>query len=108
MLIFRENFTVEGFALPNFTAMEYSSYNLWFDRVCINLNIIYQQPDSSMLNFCEEFTTLLESNVMDPSHTIFTGDFNIQMDERDHLDTRLIDDVLDSFNFIKQCNLSYT
>ena len=28
MLIFRENFTVEGCALPNFAIMECSSYNL--------------------------------------------------------------------------------
>ena len=41
MLIFRENFTVEGCALTTFATMECSSYNLQFDRVCINLNIIY-------------------------------------------------------------------
>ena len=38
---------------------------------------------------------------MDPSHTIFTGDFNIHIDERGHLDTRLFEDVLDSFNLSK-------
>ena len=79
--------------------MEYQGYYLRFDNVAINLYIIYQLPSSSVIQFCNELSLILESDLnLATDKTLFAGDFNIHTDNHQDTDTINFLDTINGFN----------
>ena len=69
----------------------------------LNLYVIYQYPNTSMLEFVGILSDTLEQNILaDRGDLILIGDFNVHMDNPMDSDTILINDFLDSFNLINK------
>ena len=70
-----------------------------FDNVSINLYIIYQLPSSSVIQFCNELSLILESDLdLATDKTLFIGDFNIHTDYHQDTDTINFLDTINGFN----------
>ena len=101
-LVYKDRMTIKKLLLEESTplsTMELQGYSLRIGNSTINLYVLYQLLHTSVLQFCNELSNILELNVTLPAnHTIFTGDFNIHVE--DHLDGDTINflDVLDSYN----------
>ena len=79
--------------------MEHNAFNLHLQHTTITIHVIYRYPNTSTLIFCNELVQIAESTINSGSKkTIFTGDFNIHMDQVDTLDRITFNDVLDSLN----------
>ena len=79
--------------------MEYQGYQLRFDHTTLNLYVIYHLPSSSVLQFCTEFSNILESDLLQPADKVlYLGDFNIHVDDSYNNDTITFMDILDSYN----------
>ena len=78
-----------------------------FRHKTLNLYIINRHPNSSVLQFMESLTNLLQENILsDNGEIILTGDFNIQMDKPHLSDTILFNDFLDTFNLTNKVTFS--
>ena len=78
--------------------MEYQGYQLRFDHTILNWYVIYHLPGSSVLQFCNEFATILESDVSQPADkALYLGDFNIHEDDSYNNDTITFMDTLESY-----------
>ena len=101
-LVYKDHMTIKELFLEESTplsTMELQGYSLRIGNSLINLYVLYRLLHTSVLQFCNEFTNILELNVTLPAnHTILTGDFNIHVE--DHLDGDTINflDMLDSYN----------
>ena len=110
-LVYKDHMTVKELLLEESTplsTMELQGYSLRIGNSTINLYVLYQLPHTSVVQFCNEFSNILELNVTLPAnHIIFAGDFNIHVE--DHLDGDTINflDVLDSYN-LRNSHLSNT
>ena len=79
--------------------MEYQGYHLMFDNVAINLYIIYRLPSSSVIQFCNELSLILESDFdLATDKTLFVCDFNIHTDYHQDTDTINFLDTINGFN----------
>ena len=66
----------------------------------LNLYVIYQIPITSVLQLCNELSLLFKSDLSNSSDkTLYIGDFNIHVDERDSKDNINFQDTIDSFNY---------
>ena len=72
----------------NYETMEHSNFDILFPGTKINLHLAYKIPSASVLKFCEELTDILEDCIRsDTGRIVFTGDFNIHVDEPQDSDT---------------------
>ena len=79
--------------------MEYQGYHMRFDNISINLYIIYWLPSSSVIQFCNELSLILESDLdLATDKTLFIGDFNIHTDNCQDMDTINFLDTINGFN----------
>ena len=79
--------------------MEYQGYHMRFDNVSINLYIIYRLPSSSVIQFCNELSLILETDLdLATDKTLFIGDFNIHTDNCQDTDTINFLDTINGFN----------
>ena len=61
--------------------------------------MIYRYPNTSMLNFIECLSEIMEGNVLnDHGEWVLIGDFNVHINSPEALDTILFNDFLDSLN----------
>ena len=89
--------------------MEYQGYQLRFDYIILNLYVIYHLPSSSVLQFCNEFASILESDVSQPAEkALYLGNFNIHANDSYNNDTITFMDTLESYNLKKQDYLPHT
>ena len=79
--------------------MEHNAFNLRLQHTTITIHVIYRYPNTSTLIFCNEFVQKAESTINSGGKkTVFTGDFNIHMDQVDTPDTITFNNVLDSLS----------
>ena len=99
-LVFREHLSITPLAAQEgLTSIEHNAFNLHLQHTTITIHVIYRYPNTSTLIFCNELVQIAESTINSGGKkTIFTGDFNIHMDQVDTLDTITFSDVLDSLN----------
>ena len=72
-----------------------------FKGLVVNLYVIYRFPNTSVIQFCDELSDLLEENIVsDCGVLLLTGDFNIHMDNLQNPDTIIFSDFLESFGLI--------
>ena len=88
-LVFKEHLSVSPLAAQEgLTSMEHNAFNLCLQHTTITIHVIYRYPNTSTLNFCNELVQIAESTINSGGKkTIFTGDFNIHMDQVDTSDT---------------------
>ena len=101
-LVYRDHYNVKQLGKPTNTdtnTMEYQGYHLRFDNIAINLYIIYGLPSSSVIQFCNELSLILESDLdLATDKTLFVGDFNIHTDNHQDTDTINFLDTINGFN----------
>ena len=72
-----------------------------FKGLVVNLYVIYCLPNTSVIQFCDELSDLLEENIVsDYGVLLLTGNFNIHMDNLQNPDTIIFSDFLESFGLI--------
>ena len=65
----------------------------------IDLYVIYRYPNTSMLNFIECLSKIIEGNILnDHGELVLMGDFNVHMNSPEAPDTILFNNFLDSLN----------
>ena len=98
-LVYRDHYSVRELDRIEVITMEHQGYQLRFDHTTLNLYVIYRLPSSSVLQFCTEFSNILESDVLQPADKVlYLGDFNIHVDDSYNSDTITFMDTLDSYN----------
>ena len=98
-LVYRDHYSVKELDQIEVITMEYQGYQLRFDHITLILYIIYRLPSSSVLQFCNEFASILERDVSQPADKVlYLGDFNIHVDNSYNNDTITFMDILDSYN----------
>ena len=90
-LVYHDHYNVKQLGKPTNTdtnTMEYQGYHMRFDNISINLYIIYRLPSPSVIQFCNELSLILESDLdLATDKTVFVGDFNIHTDNHQDTDT---------------------
>ena len=85
--------------------MECSTFTFESDHTSLTLLVIYKQPTSITITFCEELATILEEGITSmKSNIMIIGDFNIHIEHIANLDTITFSDFLDSFNLQNHVN----
>ena len=75
------------------------STHIKFKNKNIDLYMIYRYPNTSMLNFIECLSKIIEGNILnDHGELVLIGDFNVHINSPEALDTILFNDFLDSLN----------
>ena len=73
----------------------------------LDLLVIYRQPMTSVIKFCEELASIFESDIVSMhGKLMITGDFNIHMELMRDPDTITFMDFLDFFNLQNHVNFS--
>ena len=105
-IVYRGNVKVKDHTGTNlFATMEYINASICLNISTINLYIIYRYLASSVIEFCNELISLLEENVnTDKGTLIFTGYFNIHMDDLTHPDTNAFVDTLEGLDLRNHVN----
>ena len=99
-LVYRDHYSVRELDHIDVVTMEYQGYHLRFNHVSLNLYVIYHLPSSSVLQFCNEFASILDSDVLQPADkALCVGDFNI------HAEDSLNNDTITFFNTLENYNL---
>ena len=97
-LVYRDNFTVTPSTLDALDIIEISTYQMIFASTCLWLNALYRPPNTSVIDFCTELTTLIKRHITDRGKAIWVRDFNIDVNDVTNLDTIASRDFLHSFN----------
>ena len=82
--------------------MESSSFIISTSNRQINLITIYRPPDTKVLEFCNEFASLLKTNINSSGELILLVDFNIAVNKPFDVGPATFLDVLNSFNFVNK------
>ena len=85
-----------------YKTMESSSFIISTVNRQINLITIYRPPDTNVLEFCNEFANLPETNINLSGELILLGDINIAVNKPFDLGPATFLDVLDSFNLVNK------
>ena len=94
-------------SLNNLITIECSTFTVKSDHTNLTLLVIYKQPTSSSITFCEELATILEEGITSTkSKIMIIGDFNIHMENIAKPNTITFSDFLDSFNLQNHVNFS--
>ena len=81
--------------------MEHLDLTMNFKGLVVNLYVSYRFPNTSVIQFCDELSDLLEENIVsDCGVLLLTGNFNIHMDNLQNPDTIIFSDFLESFGLI--------
>ena len=90
-----------------FETMEISTFDIKFAGTVINLYLIYRLPSTSVLQFCNDMTDIMERRITDDlGKLLFIGDFNVHIDKPTEPDTITFLDFLDSFNLTSDVHWS--
>ena len=99
-LVYRDHYFVKELNHTDVATTEYQGYHLTFDHITLNPYIICCLSSSSVLQFCNEFASILESDVSQPGDkALYLGDFNI------HAEDSLINDTITFINTLESYNL---
>ena len=78
--------------------MESTCFSVSTGNKIVNLIVIYRLLDSNILEFCNEFTDLLENHINSSGELLLLGDFNITINKPFDAEPATFLDILDSFN----------
>ena len=100
-LVYRDNYNIKLLDhQKDMDTMVFQGYHMRFNDTTLNLYVIYQIPSTSILQFCNKLSILFESDLSNSSDkTLYIGDFNIHVNERDSMDNINFQDTIDGFNY---------
>ena len=85
-----------------FKTVESTCFSINTGNRLINLITIYRPPDSNVLEFCNELTNLIGTNINSSGELILLGDVNIPVNKPFDAKPAAFLDILDSFNLINK------
>ena len=88
----------------NITTLELVIYNSKIAMHSIILLLVFHCLNTSVFQFCNELSDVLEEMVNIRGEMIMIGDYNIHMDITDDPNTIIFNDFLDSFNLYNHVN----
>ena len=80
--------------------MECSDLKISLSSFNLNLAVIYWPPNKSVLAFTKDILDYMEKNINASGKTLFTGDFNIIVNDSSCSDIELFTELLDSFGLV--------
>ena len=101
-IVYKHELNISLASNQPFKTMELSCFSISTGNKLINLITIYRPPDSNVLEFCNELTKLLETNINLSGELILLGDFNIAVNKPFDAVPASFLDVLHSFNLINR------
>ena len=86
-LLYRSSLNITKIqSLNNLITMECSTFTVKSDHTNLTLLVIYKQPTSSTITFCDELATILEEGITSmKSNIMIIGNFNIHMENTANL-----------------------
>ena len=89
-----------------YSSMECTDFAVSLPGPSLNLAVIYRPPDKLVLSFASDFLDYMERNINSAGKLLFTGDFNIHVNDLESQDTNTFLDVLDSFGLHNHISFS--
>ena len=81
-LVYRDHYSVRELDRIDVVTMEYQGYHLRINHITLNLYVIYHLPSGSVLQFCNEFASILESDVIQlVDKALYVRDFSIHAED---------------------------
>ena len=99
-LVHREEIPVTHNATYNYESMECSYFKVSLSSFNLNLAVIYQPPNKSVLAFTKDFLDYMEKNINASGKTLLTDDVNIKVNDPSCSDTDPFTELLDSFGLV--------
>ena len=108
VLVYGDHYSVKELDHIDVVTMEYQEYHLRFVHITLNLYIIYCLPSSSVLQFCNKFTSILESDESQSvDKSLYLSDFNMHVEDSLNNDTITFIDTLESYNLRNRVTFSH-
>ena len=101
-IVFRKDLNVTKTCTTTYTTMEMATFQININNFVINLVTIYRPPDTNILDFCHEFTDILEQHINQSGELVLMGDFNITVNKPFDPDPSTFLDTLDSFDLVNK------
>ena len=101
-IVFKKDCNVTKSCTTTYTTMEMAIFWININNCIINLVTIYRPPDTNILDFCCEFTDILEQHINQSGELVLMGDFNIAVNRHSDPDHSIFLDSLDSFNLVNK------
>ena len=102
VIVYKSQINISIARGQSFRTMELTCFSFSTGNRLINLITIYRPPDFNVLEFCNELTNLLETNINSSGELILLGDFNIAVNKPFHAEPATFLDILDSFNLVNK------
>ena len=80
-IVFKKDFNVTKSCATTYTTMKMATFWIDINNHIINLITIYRPPDINILDFCHEFTDILEQHINQSGELVLMGDFNITVNK---------------------------
>ncbi|MCH1595851.1 MAG: hypothetical protein L7S42_05020, partial [Flavobacteriaceae bacterium] len=100
-IIHKDTLKAKQTATLDFKSFEYIDRTLSCASIHLRIIVLYRPPSSSLAEFLEEFSSLLEFVVVSPGKLVILGDFNIQFGNRQDCYANQFVDVINSFDLIQ-------
>ena len=101
-IVFKKDLNVTKTCTTTYTTMEMATFWININNHVINLVTIYRPPDTNILDFCCEFTDILEQHINKSGELVLMGDFNITVNKPSDPDPSPFLYTLDSFNLVNR------
>ena len=101
-MVFKKDLNVTKACTTIYITMEMATFQININNCVINLVTIYRPPDTNILDFCHEFTDILEQHINQSGELVLMGDFNIAVNRPFDPDPSTFLDTLDSFNLVNK------
>ena len=80
-IVFKKDLNVTKACTTTCTPMEMATFWININNHVINLVTIYRPADTNILEFCHEFTDILEQHINQSGELVLMGDFNITVNK---------------------------
>ena len=77
--------------------MEFADFTISLQINTIQLGLLYQPPEQSILQFCQDLEAYMEANINELGECVLLGDLNIHVNKKDEQDTITLLNTLESF-----------
>ena len=89
-----------------YTTLECSDFKVSLSSFNLDLAVIYQPPNKSVLAFTKDILDYMEENINVSGKTLLTGDFNIKVNDSSCSDAKLFTELLDIFGLVNHIHLA--
>ena len=97
-----KNPSVTSRECKSYNTMECADFTISLPNKTIQLGILYQPPEESILQFCQDLATYMEANINEPGEYVLLGNLNIHVNRKDDQDTVTLLNTLKEFWPAKQ------